>query len=74
MPTLTETPAIEPLLTNEETAAIFGYKLPDQRSSWSQFAAAAGVPLIRLTAGKIMADRQQIRDFIASRSTRPSAS
>ena len=66
MPT---TPIIEPLMENKEVAALFRYNLPEDASAWSQFARSAGVPLIRLSPQKIMADPRQIRDFIASRST-----
>jgi hypothetical protein len=60
---------IEPLIPNKDVAALFGYTLPEDASSWSQFSRSAGVPLVRLSPQKVMGDLQQIRDFIASRST-----
>lgn len=62
-------PKLEPLIENKKVAALVGYKLPEQRSAWSQFAATAGVPLVRLSGQKIMGDPRQLRDFIQRRST-----
>lgn len=46
----------------------FGYTA-ERRSAFWQMIQSAGVPCVRLTPHKIMFDEQQVRDFIARRST-----
>jgi hypothetical protein len=67
MSTNTET-AIRPLRDSEWGMKVFNYT-PERRSAFWQFVYTNGIPVVRLSPRKLMFDEQQIRDYIARRST-----
>lgn len=63
-----ETLAANPLRGSKWAMSRLGY-LPEQRVAFWQFCASNAVPMVRLSARRIMFDERQLEDFINRRST-----
>lgn len=58
-----------PLRDSKWAATRLGYRLPEQRSAFWQFAVAHSLPMIRLGARKIMFDEAAFDAWIQKRNT-----
>lgn len=73
MPTATATNSASSLTLRDSrwAAALLGYQMPRQRSSFFAFCYANGVPLIRVGKRKILFCESAVLDFLRRRSNAP---